>query len=224
MALKFNVNSLDDVAEGLRDQYVPVDAADPSKGFQLSVEGIPAPEDTGALKRALEREREAAKKALDEARRKGEDIVALEASYKAREATFLEQIEAQAKETKRALKEKTALEVASELSGTPEVLLPHVEKRLRVEEVDGNRIVRVLGTDGKMSAMSLADLKAEFRANKSFAAVLTGSRASGSGASGERNSTGGASGTTGKPTPMPRPGTPEHVAWVKEQSSKRLGR
>lgn len=56
MTLKYTVDSLDGIDENVRGLYAEKDGK-----FVLSVEGIPAPEDTSGLKTALERERANAK-------------------------------------------------------------------------------------------------------------------------------------------------------------------
>ena len=67
------------------------------------------------------------------------------------------------------------------ISGSGDVLLPHIQKRLRTEMKDGTATTTVLGTDGKPSAMTIAELTEEFKANKAFAPLIVGSKGSGSG-------------------------------------------
>lgn len=184
MGLKFKVEKLEDVDEKFRDQYVQVDKEDATKGFQLAVDDLPQPEDTSALKNALERERARADKAMEEAKAKGLDVEAIRKDSEARLKALNEQIETVAKEGKKALRDKTALELATKLAGdSAELLLPHIKSRLRWADEDGKTIIRVLGTDGKASVASLTDLEAEFRGNKAFAPVIRAGHASGSGAS-----------------------------------------
>jgi DNA-binding transcriptional MerR regulator len=57
MALKYELESLDDIDEGIRDLYTEKDGK-----FVLSVDGLPEPEDNSGLKSALEKERELRKK------------------------------------------------------------------------------------------------------------------------------------------------------------------
>jgi len=73
------------------------------------------------------------------------------------------------------------------LQGSANVLLPHIRSRLAVDYVDGNPITRVLGPDGKPSAATLDELKAEFVANEAFAPIIAGSKASGGGAGGSNS-------------------------------------
>lgn len=57
LALKFSVDSIEDVAEEHRDFYVEKDGK-----FFLAVDGLPQPDDTETLKRTLEKERADRKK------------------------------------------------------------------------------------------------------------------------------------------------------------------
>ena len=116
MGLKFKVEKLEDVDEKFRDQYVQVDKEDATKGFQLAVDDLPQPEDTSALKNALERERARADKAMEEAKAKGLDVEAIRKDSEARLKALNEQIETVAKEGKKALRDKTALELATKLA------------------------------------------------------------------------------------------------------------
>lgn len=222
MALKKKIEKLEDVAEAVRGEYKPVDPSDTSKGFVLDLEGDDK-EDTGALKRALEREREERRVAVEALRAKGQETSQLEASYKARidamEATLKETTEKQAKAQRQEAKQKAASELAAKLSPTgAKVLLPHIEKRLKPEiDAEGKTLVRVLDAEGKMTALSVADLEAEFRANEDFAPVILGSRASGSGARQENQLPGGAGGS-GKNPPPENPA--ELKVWVKEQAAR----
>lgn len=84
------------------------------------------------------------------------------------------------------LVDKEAARLAGELAlaGCAGVLLPHIRARLAVDYADGAPITRVLGTDGKPSALTLDELKQEFAANEAFAPIIAGSKASGGGAGG----------------------------------------
>lgn len=82
--------------------------------------------------------------------------------------------------------DNVATTIANELAlqGSASVLLPHVRARLAVDYVDGQPITRVLGADGKPSALTLDELKQELSANEAFAPIIAGSKASGGGAGG----------------------------------------
>lgn len=68
--------------------------------------------------------------------------------------------------------------IASKFS-VPRLVKPDIEKRLDVDPKDGVT-VRVLGADGKPSALTLADLEKEFVDNAEFKSILIDSKAGGS--------------------------------------------
>lgn len=184
MGLKYKVEKIEDVDEKFRDLYTQADKDDATKGFVLAVDELPQPEDTSALKNALERERARADKAIADARAKGEDVEAIRKDSESRIKNLQEQIESVAKDAKKALRDKTAFELATKLFGdSAEIALPAIKTRLRWADEDGKTVIRVLGTDGKASAASLTDLEAELRGNKAYAPILKVGQASGSGAS-----------------------------------------
>lgn len=219
MALKKQIANLEDVAEAVRGEYKPLDAADPTKGFVLDLEGE---EDTGALKRALDRVRNEKDEAVRALQAKGQETSQIEASYKATIDNLQNELKAttekQAKAQRQEAKQKAAVELAEKLSPTgAKVLLPHLEKRLKPEIAeDGKVIVRVLDADGKMTASSVADLEAEFRANKDFETVILGSRASGSGARRENQLPGGAGSSGDAPPKDPA----LRAAWSKQRAAR----
>lgn len=68
-------------------------------------------------------------------------------------------------------------------SDAAELLSESIQKRLTVEiTTEGKAVTRVLGADGKPSAATIKDLKEEILATPKYAALLSGSKASGSGA------------------------------------------
>lgn len=223
MAIKFNIKALEEVDEGLRSQYKAVDPADPTKGFVLDLEGAPQPEDTGALKRALERVRAEKDEAIAQLKAKGnstEEIEALRKSAEEQISTLKNQIKASETKAREALHDKYVSELASELGGDhAAVLVPHLRQRLVVESPDGTNLLRVLGPDGKASALSVEDLKTEFKNNKIFAPVIQAGRASGSGTPGGGSSNGGAAGGAGKPE-LPKNATAtQKVEWLRQQNT-----
>lgn len=151
-----------------------------------------------ALRRARDRERADAKAAkreaaalktrLDklEAGRTGKDtdIEKLEGEYKEK----LDEAEAATKTAKDAANKriadlliKNASEaMASEISTLPKLLAKEIRDRLTVEfDDDGEPELIVKNSKGKVSDMSLEQLKKEFLQNKDFANILIGSKASG---------------------------------------------
>ncbi len=134
----------------------------------------------------------AAAKTAEEAAKKSGDIEALEASWKAKLEAENAKRDSSLTDYQTMIKRMTvgteAQKMASELAlpGSAEALLPHIERRLSVEVADGSPIIRVVGSDGKPSALSLQDLKAEIEGNTAFAPLLVGSKASGSGGAGKK--------------------------------------
>lgn len=77
----------------------------------------------------------------------------------------------------------TASRIASEIaiSGSSEVLEPHIRARLSVEIKDDKPVIRVLDKNGKPSAMSVSELVAEIKTTPAFAPIVVGSKGSGAG-------------------------------------------
>lgn len=201
MALQFELDSIDDLDEGVKGLY----SQHESGKYRLQVEGIdPADE----LKEALRKEREESKKykdrvkehetAAEKARREAEearleaakksgDTEALEKSWQqklsTREAELTAELERYKGTVTSLTSGQTATKLASELSvqGSADVLMPHIERRLKTEYRENGPVTVVLDKDGKPSAMSVDDLKKEFAENPAFAPLIVGSKASGAG-------------------------------------------
>lgn len=129
----------------------------------------------------------AAQAAAEEAAKKSGDVEALEKSWQEKLAAEVAARDEKINKFQETFQSMTAgnqaRDMASELAlpGSADVLLPHIERRLKVEMTDGDPLIRVLDKNGKPSAMSIDDLKKEIEADKAFAPLLVGSRASGAG-------------------------------------------
>ena len=140
----------------------------------------------------LKNQEKAAKEAAEEVARKNGDVAALEKSWQDKLNALASEKDGKLSAYESTINNMTvgatARSMAAELAlqGSAEVLLPHIERRLKVEMVDGATTIRVLDTSGKPSAMSIDELKAEILANKAFAPLLVGSKASGSGDVGKK--------------------------------------
>lgn len=194
-----------------KDDYESADAAtqalytEQDGAYVLTVEGMPVPEDTGALKRAKDHEKEQRKQAesrmydlekklqelSDQENRKKGDVDAVEKSYQKK----LSELEAKAKSDndrlgnllKRNTVESEARRIANDLSGpNADILLPHIYSRLNVEIDDEGAKIRVLDDKGNPTADTLDDLKQFFFTNDRYAPIIVGSKASGSGATGSK--------------------------------------
>lgn len=197
MALKKVLDSIDDLPEELKKEYVQKDGK-----FHLDIDG----DDTEATITHLtqkkniaeehrikaERKNQELQDMLDEMRRGNipkSDVEALESSWKdklknAEELSKAEKAKLQ-KQLDKVLRQDTAMRVAAELSTVPDLLAPTIMSRLAVEEVeDGEVRVRVKDAEGKMSALTLDDLKSELRSIEKYAPILIGSKGSGGGANG----------------------------------------
>lgn len=217
MTIKAVLPTLDGVPESVAPMYK---AGDDGK-FYLDIEGIDDHYAVGALRRAKDYEKEEARAAkaklteaqtaleqarndLNELRKNGipkGDVEALENSYKQKHAQKEKELGDKITQLTASLEshliDGSAMKLATEIAAKPEyveVLLPHVRSRLKLEQGEGDaHIVRVLDKEGKPSAGSLDDLKKELLGAKPFAALLTGSKASGGSAPGGSGNGGGAS-------------------------------
>ncbi|WP_299726830.1 hypothetical protein [uncultured Endozoicomonas sp.] len=190
--LKFKVDSLEGMEEATAAMYQKTDS-----GYQLAVDGLPEMEDTSGLKAKnaellakLKEQKDAkaaadkaAQEAADEAARKSGDVAVLEKSWSeklaAREAELTAINEGMSNSLKTMLVDNVAQAMATEISVSPALMMPHIKGRLSVEMQDGKHVTRVLDAEGKPSAATIDDLKKEFVSNEAYAPVIIGSKASG---------------------------------------------
>ncbi|RMT70371.1 hypothetical protein ALP29_04553 [Pseudomonas syringae pv. avii] len=214
--LKFQLDTLEGVDEAVRALYTEKDGK-----FVLGIEGLPQPEDVSGLKSKVQ-ELLDEKKAADKARKDAEDQARLEREENARKSGNVEELEKswsekfnrREAELNGLLEQergtlstqirdltvgRTATDIASALAipGSAKALLPHIERRLSVEQRDGKPVVVVLDQQGKLSAATLDELKAEFANDTAFAPLIAGSKASGGGAAGAGGGGGAAKGKIG---------------------------
>lgn len=214
--LKFQLDTLEGVDEAVRALYTEKDGK-----FVLGIEGLPQQEDVSGLKAKVDEllgEKKAAEKARkdaeeqarlerEEAARKSGNVEELERSwsekYNRREAELNGMLEQERGTLSTQIRDltvgRTATDIASALAipGSAKALLPHIERRLSVEQRDGKPVVVVLDQQGKLSAATLDELKAEFANDTAFAPLIAGSKASGGGAAGAGGGGGGAKGKIG---------------------------
>ena len=205
--IEFKLDSLENIDESLQGLYEQTDT-----GYQLKVTGIPEPEkeDLSGLKNkvdellrekkaASQKAREAAEEAEAarlEAAKKGNDTEALDKSWQekfnAREVELKKELESLSGTLVKLTSGQTATKIAAEIAvqGSADVLLPHLERRLRTEFRDGSPVTVVLDKDGKPSAMSVDELKAEFQNSAAFAPLIVGTKANGAGRTGGNESSG----------------------------------
>ncbi|MBN1080325.1 hypothetical protein JNO13_05970 [Pseudomonas sp. 1079] len=214
--LKFKLDTLEGVDEAVRALYTEKDGK-----FVLGIEGLPQQEDVSGLKAKVDEllgEKKAAEKARkdaeeqarlerEEAARKSGNVEELEKSwsekYNRREAELNGMLEQERGTLSTQIRDltvgRTATDIASALAipGSAKALLPHIERRLSVEQRDGKPVVVVLDQQGKLSAATLDELKAEFANDTAFAPLIAGSKASGGGAAGAGGGGGAAKGKIG---------------------------
>ncbi len=210
MGLKYQLDTLDGLDDSVKSLYTEKEGK-----FVLGIEGLPQPEDVSGLKSKVQElldEKKAADKARkdaeeqarldrEEAARKSGNVEELERSwtekYNRREAELNGMLEQERGTLGGQIRDltvgRTATDIASALAipGSAKALLPHIERRLGVEQRDGKPVVVVLDPQGKLSAATLDELKAEFANDVAFAPLIAGSKASGGGAGGAGGGGGG---------------------------------
>lgn len=203
MGLKYQLDTLDGLDDSVKSLYTEKEGK-----FVLGIEGLPQPEDVSGLKAKVD-ELLGEKKAAEKKAREAEEAARLEREELARKSGNVEELERSWTEkfTRREAEltgtleqeratlsgqirdltvGRTATDIASALAvqGSAKALLPHIERRLSVEQRDGKPVVVVLDAQGKLSAATLDELKAEIANDAAFAPLIAGSRASGGGAGG----------------------------------------
>jgi len=208
MALKKKITK---EAYGKLNDAFKAEYVEDGDNYKLDLEGD---DDVGALKRAKDREVQnrkdaeaRAKEAEDklaelegnDARKRG-DIATLEKSWKQKlddANTAAEgKISKLTSHTTKMLVDNVAMQLASQISTSPALMLPHIRARLAADFEGDEPKTRVLDASGKPSALTPEELGKELASNPDFAAIIRASKATGS--AGKPNS-GGASKLPGVP-------------------------
>ncbi|WNO48590.1 hypothetical protein [Achromobacter phage shaaii_LB5] len=213
LKLKLTKDEFGKLPKEIQDEYI-VDG----EGYTLDVDGM---EDTGPLRRALDRAKQTAAERqaeLDELRakqeqldhdtaRKNKDIDTLEKQWKARQDEAVNAVSgklAKAHEfIEKQLGHSVAESLAKELTDAHALMLPHVKSRIKVNTENGDFRTVVLDAEGKETNLTVADLAKEFRADKNFSAIMRASKASGA-ASPSKPNTSNADGGNGGPEREPK--------------------
>ena len=214
MALKKKLTKAEyeKLSEHIKAEYI-----EDGDGFRLDIDGD---EDTGALKRAKDREAQLRRDAEvklreaqeeldringDDARKKG-DIATLEKSWQKKledqKAEYEGKLGKLTSHTKTQLVDNVAQQIASKISNAPALLLPHIKARLAADFEGDAPVTRILDKEGKVSAMTVEELSAEFVANKDFSAIITASKASGGAGKPSNSNGGGAPNNSDKPADL----------------------
>lgn len=204
MALKLILDDISGLDEATQAMYK---LDDKSGKYHLDLDPADIPDVSGLRNKVQElldekkeekRKREAAE--LEAAKKNG-DVAALEQSWQTRlnteTGTLKEEVTKRDAQLARLTVGRAATEIAAELAvvtngvSSAKALLPHIERRLQMH-MDGDEVaVRVLDQNGKLSAMTVDQLKDEFKNDPVFAPLIQASKANGSGADGGKGNGGG---------------------------------
>lgn len=181
MKLKYLLNATAYAAldDGHKEFYI---AGDKDGEYVLSIDGLPAPEDTGPLKRALQAEKDAhkeTKRVLGEANDKIATFPDVE-KLKSDHAAETGKLKTFADKT---LKDSVATGIASKISTAPGLLSPKIAERISVDMTGDEPKTVFLDKDGKPDpSLTVEKLSEEFVANPDYKAIIIASKASGGGA------------------------------------------
>lgn len=204
MALKLILDDISGLEEGQKALY----KLDEKTGkYHLDVDPADIPDVNGLKTKVQElldekkEEQRKAREAAEKAAKASGDIEALENSWKTRleteTGTLKTDITKRDAQLARLTVGRAATELAAELAvvtngvSSAKALLPHIERRLQMHMEGDEVTVRVTDVNGKLSAMTLDQLKDEFRNDPVFAPLIAASKAGGSGADGGKNNGGG---------------------------------
>lgn len=202
--LKLETDSLDTIDEPLRGLYEEKEGK-----FRLKVDGLPNDEglkkknqelldELKGFKRTQKEKDDQLAKEREELLAKNGDVEALRKSYEDKIGKFSTEFSEKEKSYQQQLQRLTvgqaATTLAAELAipGHAMALLPHIQPRLAMELREGVPVTVVIGLDGKPSAMTIEELKAELAATQVLAPLIAASKAAGGGASGGGNGGGAA--------------------------------
>ena len=202
--LKLETDSLDTIDEPLRGLYEEKEGK-----FRLKVDGLPNDEglkkknqelldELKGFKRTQKEKDDQLAKEREELLAKNGDVEALRKSYEDKIGKFSTEFSEKEKSYQQQLQRLTvgqaATTLAAELAipGHAMALLPHIQPRLAMELREGEPVTVVIGLDGKPSAMTIEELKAELAATQVLAPLIAASKAAGGGASGGGNGGGAA--------------------------------
>lgn len=179
LAFKINKNKFEALSDEVKKEYI---AGDSDGEFVLDVGGLPTPEDTGPLKRALESEKTKSKdlkSKLDDANLKLSEAPNIDEL----KATHDKEVGKYKTFTEKTLIDSAALKLATEISNSPVVMAKIIKERLATDLTGDEPKTVILGPDGKPSAdFTIDKLKTELLATKDYSNILLGSKASGGGA------------------------------------------
>ncbi|MAQ09588.1 MAG: hypothetical protein CMQ11_07115 [Gammaproteobacteria bacterium] len=179
MALKFKINKAkyDALSDELKNEYI---AGEKDGEYVLDVAELPQGEDVEPVKRALASEREKNKNLTSKVRElqttidNAPDVEALKTEH-GKEVGKYKSF------TEKTLIDNAALALATKISTSPALLLPHIKSRLIADMTGDEPVTKVLGADGKPSDMTIDKLGEEFVANADFKTIIKASNGTGGG-------------------------------------------
>ena len=231
MALKKKISKADH--EKLPDHF-KAEYIEKGGEFHLDLDD----EESGALLRAKDREKELRKAAETKAKeleerlaelegtdaRKRGDIETLEKSWKSKlaetEKALTERLANKDAYLKNTLVDSVAQQIASKISTSPALIMPHIKARLAADLDGDTPSTKVLDKNGQLSALTIEELQNEFVTNPDFGAIIIGSKASGSRAPSQNVNQNRAFGFDNKPIDLSRLSPAELVAY---SESKKTG-
>lgn len=213
MALKSIIENLDEVQKEFQGLYVKDDA---TGHFRLDLEQDPnANKETEELRKERERlkaqndrlleekkkEQEKARAAEEDRARREKDVESLERTWKERHDKEVAEAQQRTNTLMNALESQmvngVALRIATEISDSPDLMLPHVQSRLRASEENGRWVTRVVDVAGNATAMTVEELAEQLKAEKRYAPLIRGTKAAGGGANGGNGGAGGGANGSG---------------------------
>lgn len=154
-----------------------------------------AERDLATLRAELETIKTERETERDELARKKNDIPTIEAAWQKKlddaKKKFDDKIAQRENQLRTLLIRNEAIKIAHEVSTSPELLLPHIERALEADLEGETPKTIVLDATGKRTAKNLDEFRQDIVDNPIFADIIIGSRASGSGAAQNRSNPGG---------------------------------
>lgn len=179
MALKFKINksAYDKLSDDVKNEYI---AGENEGEYVLDVTDYPQGEDVGPVKRALESERKAHKETKAKLTT-AEATIAAAPNVEELNANHAKEVGKYKGFTEKTLIDNAALALATKISTSPALLLPHIKARL-IADVSGDEpVTKVIGADGKASDLTIDKLGEEFVANADFKSIIKASAGTGGG-------------------------------------------
>jgi hypothetical protein len=181
MALKFKISKkdYDALSDEFKSEYI---AGDNDSEFVLDVSGLPAPEDTGPLKRALEAEKNKHKETKAKLAT-AETTISEMPDVEALKTQHEKEVGKYKSFTEKTLIDGTATTLATKISTVPSLLAKDLKDRFVVDLSGDEPKLKIKDKDGKVSDdLTLDKLQQEVVANPEYKSIIIGSKASGGGA------------------------------------------